>query len=65
MKIYSFKATGKGCRINGRVAAQDMSEATRKVLKQVEGYGQLNVNVSQLANQAKALKEWEEKHGKK
>lgn len=43
IKIYSFKATGKGCRINGRVNAKDMSEATQKVLKQLEGYGQMNM----------------------
>lgn len=53
-KIYSFKANGGGC----RVCAENMTDATGQVLERIKGYGQMNVNVSELRNQAKAMKEW-------
>lgn len=58
-KIYSFKAVGGGCRLSGRVCALNMPDATGQVMKLIKGYGQMNVNVSELRNQAKAMKEWE------
>jgi len=57
-KIYSFKANGGGCRVSGRVCAANMSDATNQVMEQIRGYGQMNVSVSELKNQAKAMKEW-------
>lgn len=57
-KIYSFKANGSGCRISGRVCAEHMADATDQVLERIKDYGQMNVNVSELRNQAKAMKEW-------
>lgn len=62
-KIYSFKANGGGCRVSGRVCATDMRDATAQVIEIVKGYGQMNVNVSELRNQALAMKQWQEKHG--
>ena len=35
-----------------------MTDATGQVLERIKGYGQMNVNVSELRNQAKAMKEW-------
>lgn len=58
-KIYSFKANGGGCRVSGRVCASDMSDATNQVLEQIKGYGQMNVQVTELKNQKKAMAEWE------
>ena len=57
-KIYSFKANGNGCRVSGRLCAENMTDATGQVLEQIKGYGQMNVNVSELRNQAKAMKEF-------
>lgn len=61
-KVYSFKATGGGCRVSGSVLALDMSDATDQVMNEIAGYGQMNVHVSELRNQERALKEWHEKH---
>jgi len=58
-KIYSFKAVGKGCRLNGRVCALNMSDATEQIMERIKDYGSMNVNVSELRDQAKAMKEWE------
>ena len=58
-KIYSFKANGGGCRISGRVCATDMPDATSQVMDIISGYPPMNVNVSELRNQARAMKEWE------
>lgn len=60
-KIYSFKANGGGCRVSGRVCASDMSDATNQVLEAIKGYGQMNVSVTELKNQKKAMAEWEQK----
>lgn len=60
-RIYSFNANGGGCRVSGRVCATDMSDATDQVMSEIAGYGQMNVHVSELRNQARALKEWHEK----
>lgn len=60
-KIYSFKANGGGCRVSGRVCATDMSDATNQVVEIISGYGPMNVNVSELRNQSRAMKEWEAK----
>ncbi len=57
-KIYSFKANGSGCRVSGRVCAENMTDATGQVLERIKGYWQMNVNVSELRNQSKAMKEW-------
>ncbi|QKN87928.1 hypothetical protein Alexa_047 [Acinetobacter phage vB_AbaP_Alexa] len=59
MKIYSFKANGGGCRVSGRIKAENMQDATQQALKAVEGYGPMNVNLTELRNQTKAMKEWE------
>lgn len=60
-KIYSFIAKGNGCRVSGRVCATDMADATDQVMNEIDGYGQMNVKVSELCNQARALKEWNKK----
>lgn len=60
-KVYSFKATGGGCRVSGRVLANSMSDATDQAMQEIAGYGPMNVHVSELRNQARALKEWHEK----
>jgi hypothetical protein len=60
-KVYSFKATGGGCLVSGCVLANSMSDATGQVLQEIAGYGPMNVHVSELRNQARALKEWHEK----
>ena len=62
-EIYSFKATGGGNRINGRIKAENMWDATEQAMTAIKGYGQMNVNVTLLKNQAKALKEWELEYG--
>ena len=61
-KIYSFKATGGGNRINGRVKAKNMWDATEQAMDAIKGYGQMNVNVSMFANQERAMREWEAQH---
>lgn len=61
-KIYSFVAVGGGCCVSGRVCATDMADATDQVMNEIDGYGQMNVKVSELRNQARALREWNEKH---
>lgn len=60
-EIYSFVAVGDGCRISGRVCATDMADATDQVMNEIDGYGQMNVRVTRLRNQARALKEWNKK----
>lgn len=57
-KIYSYKASGNGCRVSGRVCATNMSDATNQVLEEIKGYGQMNVQVTELKNQKKAMAEW-------
>lgn len=57
-KIYSFKANGGGRRVSGRICAENMPDATNQVLVKLKDYGQMNVNVSELRNQDKAMKEW-------
>ena len=57
-KIYSFKANGGGRRVSGRICAENMVDATNQVLVKLKDYGQMNVNVSELRNQDKAMKEW-------
>ncbi len=37
MKIYSFKATGNGARITGRIKASDMQDATNQVVLAIQG----------------------------
>ena len=64
-KVYSFKASGGGIRVTGRVLALNMSDASDQVMKQISGYGQMNVHVSELQNQARALKEWDHAEGKR
>ncbi len=61
-KVYSFKASSGGCRVSGRVLATDMLGATDQVMAEIAGYGQMSVHVSELRNQARALKEWNKKH---
>lgn len=61
--IYSFKANGSGCRVSGRVCATDIFDATAQVKDIIAGYGPMNVTLGQLKNQARAMKEWSEKHG--
>lgn len=57
-KIYSFKAVGGGQLVTGRVCAENMRDATNQVLEKIKGRGQMNVNMSELRNQNKAMKEW-------
>lgn len=58
-KIYSFKANGQGCKVSGRVCAVDMTDATKQVITEVSGYGPMNVSVTELKNQTRAMKEWQ------
>lgn len=60
-KIYSFKANGGGCRVSGRVCATNMGDATGQVMEIISGYPSMNVSVSELRNQTRAMKEWEAK----
>ena len=60
-RVYSFRASGGGCRVTGRVLARDMSDATSQVMCGIHPYGQMNVNICELRNQARALKEWNKK----
>ena len=60
-KVYSFRASGGGCRVTGRVLATDMTDATKQVMHSIKGYGQMSVNICELRNQARALKEWNKK----
>jgi hypothetical protein len=57
-KIYSFKAIGGSRLVTGRVCAENMKDATNQVLEKIKGQGQMNVNVTELRNQNKAMKEW-------
>lgn len=57
-KIYSFKAIGGGRLVTGRVCAENMKDATNQVIEKIKGYGPMNVNVTELRNQNKAMKEW-------
>jgi len=56
--IYSFKANGNGFCISGRVCAENMVDATNQVAEILEGYPQANVNINELKNQTRAMKEW-------
>lgn len=59
-KIYSYRASGNGRKVNGRVCAANMNEATEQVvaiLQELDFRG-MNVSMNELKNQAKAMKEW-------
>ena len=60
--IYSFKASGNGNRMSGRVAAVDMADATKQVAAQL-WYPNMNVSITLLANQTLARKQWEQRIG--
>lgn len=64
-RIFAFKASGGGCRVSGRVCAQDIQDATNQVVSIISGYGPMNTNISELKNQPLALKQWAEKQNKK
>lgn len=64
-KIYSFKANGGGCRVSGRVCAPNMRDASAQVVEIIKGYGQMAVNISELKNQAAAMKQWEARQATK
>lgn len=64
-KIYSFKANGNGARVSGRVCASNMRDASAQVVEIIKGYGQMNVNVAELKNQAAAMKQWEARQAAK
>lgn len=57
-RMYSFRASGGGNRVNGRILASNMSDATEQALKIIEGYGVMSVDISELRDQSKAIKEW-------
>lgn len=63
MKIYSFKATGNGARITGRVKASDMQDATNQAVLAIHGRPR-DISVVELKNQKVALAKWERDHGK-
>lgn len=63
-KIYSFRATAPGCRVSGRICAVDMDHATEQVLREIAGYGPMNVRVTELLNQARAMKKWQQQGNK-
>ena len=60
--IFSFKASGNGNRMSGRVAAVDMADATKQVAAQL-WYPNMNVSISELKNQTLARKQWEQTVG--
>ena len=62
MKIYSFKATGNGARITGRIKASDMPDATNQAVLATHGRP-MNISIVELKNQKVALAQWERDHG--
>ena len=63
MKIYSFKATGNGARITGRIKASDMQDATNQVVLAIHGRPIMDISVVELKDQKIALAQWERDHG--
>ena len=63
-RVHSFRASGGGCRVTGRVLATDMADATKQVMHNIQGYGQMSVNVCELRSQKRALKEWTDQGNK-
>lgn len=61
MKIYSFKTTGNGARITGRIKASDMQDATNQVVLAIHGRP-MDISVVELKNQKVALAQWERDH---
>lgn len=65
MKIYSWKARRTGSGATGRVQAVDMRDATRQVIQYLATFGpNWKIEVTELKNQAAALRKWEEKKQK-
>jgi hypothetical protein len=61
-KIYSYRASGNGSKVKGRICAANMNDATNQVvaiLQELDLRG-MNVSINELKNQAKAMKEWQE-----
>lgn len=63
-KIYSVKASRPSARIGGwRVKAPNMQDATRQVQEELNHHGSgWDVSISELANQAAAMRKWEKDH---
>ncbi len=61
-KIYSYKASGGGSRLSGRICDADMNGATAQVVRVLKELGLKNMNVSitELKNQKRAMQEWQE-----
>lgn len=62
MKIYSFKATGNGARITGRIKASDMQDARNQAILATHGRPK-NISIVEMKNQKVALAQWERDHG--
>lgn len=60
--IYSWKATGSGSVVSGRICASDMNDATGQVVKVLNELElkNMNVRINQLKNQERAMKQWNE-----
>ena len=60
--IYSWKATGGGSMVSGRICASDMNDATGQVVKVLNEFElkNMNVRINQLKNQVRAMKQWNE-----
>lgn len=62
LQIYSFKVrygNGSG-NASGRIAGHDFQEAKQTLLNRFAGYGELNVNMTLLKNQKRALEIWKQ-----
>lgn len=61
-KIYSYRASGNGCKVTGRICASDMNDATNQVVKVLQDLDLrgMNVSLNELKDQAKAMKKWQE-----
>ena len=60
--IYSWKATGGGSMVSGRICASHMNDATGQVVKVLNEFElkNMNVRINQLKNQERAMKQWNE-----
>ena len=58
-KIYSYRASGNGSKVNGRICAADMNDATKQVVKLLQELDLrgMKVSMNELKNKARAMKE--------
>ena len=62
-KIYAMKAKRTGSACNGRFKAPDIQDATRQANEYLATLGEnWNVTITELKNQASAMKQWNERN---